>query len=214
MEATFVGEKYDREAAYRPAAEIAKDIRRDLKQAVAEGRLPGAPTKYSVRVDNYSMGRSIDVEIQEWPGVVERTETFEDGHTCRRYTDEAQEVMKVVQQIRQAYNYDRSDVMTDYFDVNFYGSVTFESEFGKEQRMKAREKSRRRRAGEIPTTKRPPKRELVDHVAKHHRRSWNWANTRNYYQLEMAHRFMHEKGRYEFDTDHTHDENEFPAVGR
>lgn len=35
-------------------------------------------------------------------------------------TDEAKNVMKMVKEITQKYNYDNSDIQSDYFDVNFY----------------------------------------------------------------------------------------------
>ena len=35
-------------------------------------------------------------------------------------TDEAKNVMKMVKEVTQKYNYDNSDIQSDYFDVNFY----------------------------------------------------------------------------------------------
>lgn len=60
------GYLYDHER-YQNAAEIAAQIRQDIKRAIAEGLLPGEPVKYSVRSDNFSGGRSIDIQVQNWP---------------------------------------------------------------------------------------------------------------------------------------------------
>jgi hypothetical protein len=43
-----------------------------------------------------------------------------------KFTAEANRVFDVVKNIRAAYNYDRSDSMTDYYDVNFGGGVSFD----------------------------------------------------------------------------------------
>lgn len=88
------------EAVTRPVnynnKEIAKELRSYLKK-----RFPFV--KFSIR----TRGKSIDCDIMSAP--------FEEGSIyleaiaeyCRKYTD--------------TYNYDNSDAMTDYFDVNFYG---------------------------------------------------------------------------------------------
>lgn len=39
------------------------------------------------------------------------------------YTPEWATIMKIVKEIHDIYNYDNSDVMTDYFDVNYYWTV-------------------------------------------------------------------------------------------
>jgi hypothetical protein len=54
---------------------------------------------------------------------------------------EAAELYRAVESMRQAYNYDGSDTMTDYFDVNYYGSTTFESECERNRRLAKRTKA-------------------------------------------------------------------------
>ena len=52
---------------YASAAKIAKLMRADIKVAVSEGFLPGAPVKYSVTSEYYSMGQSINITVKGWP---------------------------------------------------------------------------------------------------------------------------------------------------
>lgn len=128
-------------SGYMNTADIAKLMRADLKAA---GELP-ADLKVSVTVENYSMGRSINIRAEYRPEFWAKCEgTFErlrdDGATdhvvCQRawhqdahevLTVEGQRVQRVLDSIHGAYNYDGSDVMTDYFDVNYYGHAEIES---------------------------------------------------------------------------------------
>jgi hypothetical protein len=50
-------------------------------------------------------------------------------------TDEAKNVMKMVKEITQKYNYDNSDLQSDYFDVNFYLGLSIGS-YGKPYQYK------------------------------------------------------------------------------
>lgn len=128
-EASPYGNKYDKDLN---VVEIAKRIRADIKQAIADGIIPAIKT--SVRISRYSMGRSIDVYITEAPFAVVNPEwavARASGASVRemdgigQLTAEAKRVRAVVADIRAAYNYDRSDSMTDYYDVNFGGSVSY-----------------------------------------------------------------------------------------
>lgn len=62
-------------------------------------------------------------------------------------TEEALAAKMTLERIHGAYNHDGSDVMTDYFDVNYYGLVDFQSP--QAARWEAEEKARKaeRRAG-------------------------------------------------------------------
>jgi len=113
--------------------EIAKRIRADIKAAIASGEIPAIKT--SVRISRYSMGRSIDVTITEAPFAVINPEWVQARNegvsvweldNIDKFTAEASRVFDVVESIRAAYNYDRSDSMTDYYDVNFGGGVSFD----------------------------------------------------------------------------------------
>lgn len=79
--------------------EIAKLVRKDIKKAY--------PTiKASVRVDKYSMGCSLNVELSNFGNLV------------------ADAVEGKVKEMIASYNYDNSDVMIDYFDVKFSSFVS------------------------------------------------------------------------------------------
>lgn len=128
-EASPYGSKYDQGLN---VVEIAQRIRSDIKAAIASGQIPAIKT--SVRISRYSMGRSIDVRITDAPFVVvnpEWTAARANGLSVweldgiEQLTAEAERVLSVVAAIRAAYNYDRSDSMTDYYDVNFGGSASY-----------------------------------------------------------------------------------------
>lgn len=127
---TVYGEKY---AATKDLSrvEIAKLIRADIKAAVASGALPAA--KYRVWTESYSGGSSIDVEIGAfWIANLFNPERLEReannlgvcGHD--RYSAAAMRVIGAVRSIVAAYNYDGSDIASDYFHVRFYSSVDFD----------------------------------------------------------------------------------------
>lgn len=42
-------------------------------------------------------------------------------------TEKQKEIKKDIENMLESYNYNRSDVMTDYFDYNFYGFVEVEA---------------------------------------------------------------------------------------
>lgn len=80
-----------------------------------------AHAKVSVRIDRYSMGCSIDVRVvgctqaELW-----NSAPYGGGRTAMR--NEAGEKLN---ELMNAYKRDNSDTMTDYYDVNFSGSVSF-----------------------------------------------------------------------------------------
>jgi hypothetical protein len=134
------GTKYEATKNLR-RPEIAKLIREDIKAAVKSGELPKG--KYSVRTESYSGGGSINVTFSALVGIpvhnVEslrwRTENphasfgSEPANVRERYSPELLAVIKKLEAIHGAYNYDGSDVMTDYFDVRYYGSVSIDWEW-------------------------------------------------------------------------------------
>lgn len=123
------GTKYD---STRDIKEIAKLVRQDIKAAVKAGDLP--KLKASVRISRYSMGQSLDVEIKEVDCPVANPDRVADDllgvhpPNHKLCTDEAYAVKDKVQVLVDEYNYDNSDSMTDYFDVNFYCRVNFSFE--------------------------------------------------------------------------------------
>ena len=130
------GSKY---AANKDASttDIAKMIRADIKAAVKSGELPKA--KYSVRSDYYSMGSSINVRISNVPGptfnaawfVWNEANPYARGgsgpeEARERFAPKVTDALKKLEEIVDAYNYNGSDSSTDYYDVNFSGSVSAE----------------------------------------------------------------------------------------
>jgi len=110
---------------YRPAAEIARDIRNDLKLAKKEGDIP-SDLKISVRIQNYAGGRSINVSLSGWPEERIWTQGIDQyGMQARRETREAKQVRESIENMREAYNRDNSDPRFDYFDVDYYGKTSW-----------------------------------------------------------------------------------------
>lgn len=136
------GKKYDKSL---DVTDIAVLVRKDVKDGIKKGELPAA-LKVSVRVSRYSMGRSISIEVKEVPeGFTIRNPErikFEesDPNWIRRasefpiQTAEASALQDKLEAILAAYNYDGSDLMTDYYNVNFAGSVTWHSKLTKRDR--------------------------------------------------------------------------------
>lgn len=108
----YAGSKGPKYIGRRPVKEVSMDIRRDLKDAVASGELP-AGLKFSVKSDNRGTN-AVRVRVSGTP----RTRD-ENG----RLTGEAKAIYDKVDSIVNAYNRDNSDMMTDYFDVDYYGTV-------------------------------------------------------------------------------------------
>lgn len=145
MTNTTYGSKFQTTDRYASAADLAARMRSDIKAAIAAGQLPGRVSNYSVRVDNYSMGRSIDIVARDFDGMwVEGTDRW--GHPARILTLPGQKIKATLERIHRAYNYDNSDVTTDYFDVNYYGDVRIEDESSRARRLAEAEKAKARRA--------------------------------------------------------------------
>jgi len=108
------GTKYN---GFRSAVEISKDIRQDIKEEIAAGRLP-KDLKVSVKSRYYAGGQSIDIK---WSSSV-ATHAIDESygrHSIKASTLGA-DISIRLKQIADAYNYDNSDVQSDYFDTLFY----------------------------------------------------------------------------------------------
>jgi hypothetical protein len=115
---------------------IAELVRADIKAAVAEGVLLKG-IKCNVRISRYSGGQSLNVTVTSFPAQIETDESVsgvEVRRTADRYTAIAQSTRHVIERLVGAYNYDRSDIMTDYFSVRFYGDVTFDHALARKDR--------------------------------------------------------------------------------
>lgn len=163
---------YERSYGYRyaelgdhpSAAEIAKAIRADVKQAVSEGLLPSR-WSYSVKSDHGSTYQSVDVRVQDCPDAYM---VCDGGPKCHnvwcaarndpRYehgaerhlvlTEDAEAARMTLERIHNAYNHDGSEIMVDYFDVRYYGGVTFEDPSSYEFRMKEKARLEERKAAQ------------------------------------------------------------------
>ena len=108
---------------------IAKLVRADIKAAVKAGTIPAA--KYGVRTERYSGGQSLKVNVSalsfevlsEERVLLEHDEphAYHGGHWM---SEGAKALEKALDAICDAYNFDGSDIQTDYFHVNFYANVT------------------------------------------------------------------------------------------
>jgi hypothetical protein len=110
------GSKGSKYIGRRPVKEVAVDVRRDLKDAIANGELPSG-LKFGVKSDTRGTN-ALRVTILGAP-----KSRDESG----RMTPEARAIYDKVDSITNAYNRDNSDIMTDYFDVDYYGTVTFDN---------------------------------------------------------------------------------------
>lgn len=121
------GSKYDSGA---DIAQIAKLVRKDITAAIKEGKLPDIGT--SVRVERYSGGRRLTVEVVKVPGWyrIFHRDFIQQGDSPSyrgdRYSSEARATLRVLQSIVGAYNRDDSDSMTDYYNVHFSEYVQFD----------------------------------------------------------------------------------------
>jgi hypothetical protein len=137
-----VGPKYEATKTL-DLAEIAKLVRADIKEAVRQRALP--PAKYTVRIERYSMGQSVNVSVSnvEKPGFVLANEhrvrwDLENPYAglCGApeaafflYSFDAREILRAIEEeIVFAYNYKQSDS----YNCRFHASVTFESEWSSE----------------------------------------------------------------------------------
>jgi len=133
------GNRYDQELQI---TDIATLMRADIKQAKKEGLLPQG-LKTSVRCKFYSGGCSIDIRVTDCGGVefvnpyhIKYTRQFHDqlpsflqpAHPGKkRFTQEGEAILHVLKAIHGQYNFDKSEMETDYFHVNYYGDVAFDA---------------------------------------------------------------------------------------
>ncbi len=157
------GYRYD-EAKNASATDIAKLIRRDIKQAQEEGLL-SSNWSYSVRSDS----NSIDLEVRDCADAWREC----DGRNCHNVwcaarndpqyahaaelhdvlTEDAEAAKVTLKRIHDAYNHDGSELQTDYFDVRYYGGVSFEdahsADFRKRETERLAAKKTARQTGEV-----------------------------------------------------------------
>jgi len=136
MYETTYGTKYEA-TKNLSRVQIAALIRADIKAGVKAGTLPKG--KYSVTC---SRGTGIDISvanIEEAGFVLHNPERLrweaENPHqgmwaapanVRARYSERAEAVKAALEMIWHSYNYDGSDIQSDYFNVRYYGGVQFD----------------------------------------------------------------------------------------
>lgn len=119
----MIGSKYN-EVQHQPVTAIAKLMRADVKAAIKADKMPNV--KVSVKCRHYNC---IDISIIDSKGLEMHNLNFDyrahfQSPEAQRLTEIGEQVQTVLKEIHDSYNYDHSDSMTDYFDVNYYGSVS------------------------------------------------------------------------------------------
>lgn len=128
-----------------------KDITKLLREEVKAGKKAGTfPESLKVSIRKTARGRSIYVTVTavdvpvfnlkniEWNAAnPHQNAHFYAPEECRdRYSVEMRAILTKLEAMAQSYNYDRSDVMSDYFDTNFYLNVSVDWEMEKAEREK------------------------------------------------------------------------------
>jgi hypothetical protein len=119
-EVKIQGSKY---SGFKPAAEVAKLIRAEIKDAKATGLLP-KELKVSVRSSSFAGGQAIDCTLSGLP--VETVWQYDSVYNTKIYTQAAKEICEIVEDIRNQWNLDRSESQVDYFDVMYYGRAEWD----------------------------------------------------------------------------------------
>lgn len=114
------GKNYD---ANMDIKDIAKEVRKMLKAEMPE-------FKFAVCIDRYAGGQSLNIGIKEVPAgfrfVQENPKDFERDYRPFVWTEELRDAQEKARAIGMRFNYDGSDIMTDYFDVNYYCTAVVE----------------------------------------------------------------------------------------
>lgn len=125
MYGVHYGESYKRGMSTKEAAaEIRKTLRSLSKSK--HSALSGA--KVSVRYESFSGGSAVRVKLGLAYQTHENDEeaqrlAAQEGRRYRWLTEKASAAQEAAEEVHNAYNFDGSDIMTDYFHVNYYGQV-------------------------------------------------------------------------------------------
>ena len=128
--APTVGSKFTK---WRHVAEIAKDVRADLKKATDEGYLPQG-LKYSVKIDTYSGGQSIRTEIQN----VKEEDIYDgvDPYGRAKRSEDAKKLEKRVGDIVGAYSSSVNRGEVDYVSSTYFSHTVIEDARARQYRFK------------------------------------------------------------------------------
>mgnify|MGYP003124182558 CR=1 FL=1 len=120
-ERNIIGNKYQ-EVKNLDVKDIAKLIRTDLKQF--------KDCKFSVSIQRYSGGRSVHVKLMSTTNL-KRFVNVHYNSTDKDRLNFSKDFKERLESIVNQYNYDKSDPMTDYFNVNFYSHIDIDYNFQK-----------------------------------------------------------------------------------
>jgi len=122
-----IGTKYD---SSRDVADIAKLVRKELRGAF------GTAWKFSVKIRRFSMGQAIDVEIKATPCCLWTAKPRPVGAVSDQLPElspAGRKAIETVEGILDSYNRQDIDLMTDYFNVDFYSHVQVATELRQRQ---------------------------------------------------------------------------------
>ena len=113
----FVGEKFDKNNPERfNLVWVISQLRNDLKKFNKDG--------FKFLVSKGYSGKSISIKIKQFPkSILKIDEIPSRGNTPNQFFDD--DLIFELEKIGNAYNYDNSDSMTDYFDRNYYLHLEF-----------------------------------------------------------------------------------------
>jgi hypothetical protein len=134
----FKGSNYD---STLTTTDVAKKIREQVKGLKKDGTIP-KDTKISVTSKYFSGGSSISIYVKESPrlrffnpeyfafqsALKDGSKNLSSDRSPERHSEEGQKILDLLKGIAESYNYDKSDIQTDYFNVNFYLHVETEYE--------------------------------------------------------------------------------------
>lgn len=131
---TWYGGRYDSALS---TTDITKKIRQHLKEEAKKNPL-FVSSRFSVRKDHH---KSITVSVLEMqfnplnPERIKHEMEGERNYGEKIYTPDGQAFFDRIKAIVDSYNFDGSDLMTDYFYVNFYCHVSIDRELEKGMRV-------------------------------------------------------------------------------
>ena len=123
----FVGAKFEQG---RPIKEIARLVKIDIAEQVKAGNLPKA--KYTVRYSSAhaAHGSSLKIRVSELPDgfdllnpkrvAAERSDAHGWYGQYPRFSENGRAFRDALNEIGRAYQFDRSDSASDFYNVNFY----------------------------------------------------------------------------------------------
>lgn len=118
--------------------ELAKLIREELKIEYPDAKFSVTSDYNSINVKIVDIGfNPFTAEYQKSLQAGEKWDDFfeknADGNRVQILNDRAKKIEAKVEAIREQYNYDNSDVMTDYFSTRYYGNASIDKDAHKEK---------------------------------------------------------------------------------